>query len=96
MMLLPTCGAAVTVALGCLGLIFPGTVSRILGLQPTGPLGIAEIRATYGGFFMCLGVGCLVAQSVPVFTAAGAAWCAAAITRIASSFVDRSLSLIHI
>lgn len=92
MMLLPHCGAAVTAAIGCLGLLFPGTVSRILGIQPTGPLGVSEVRATYGGFFMGLGVGCLVSQSVPVFTAVGAAWCAAAVARIVSSVVDRSRS----
>ncbi|MFY8220976.1 MAG: DUF4345 family protein [Pirellulales bacterium] len=92
MMMLPNFGAAVTAAIGCLGLLLPGTVSRVLGIRPEGPLGTAEFRATYGGFFMCLGIGCLVAQSVPVFTVVGAAWCAAALARLISSAVDASRS----
>jgi hypothetical protein len=53
-------------------------------------LGISEFRATYGGFFLCLGIGCLVAQSVQVFTVVGAAWCAAAFARIISYVFDSS------
>ncbi len=90
MMLLANCGALVTALLGCLGLLFPAAVGRVLGIEPERPLGISEFRATYGGFFLCLGIGCLFAQSVPAFTVVGAAWCAAALTRIASFVVDGS------
>lgn len=90
MTLVANCGAVVTAVLGCFGLLFPRLVSRVLGIQPDGPLGISEFRATYGGFFLCLGVGCLVAQSVPVFKVVGAAWCAAALTRTLSFAVDGS------
>ena len=93
MMLLPNCGAVATVVLGCLGLLFPKAVGRVLGLEPARPLGISEFRATYGGFFLCLGIGCLVAQSVPVFTVVGAAWCAAAFARMMSYVVDGSRSV---
>ena len=79
-----------TAVLGCLGLLFPSAVGRVLGLEPDRPLGISEFRATYGGFFLVLGIGCLFAQSVPVFTVVGAAWCAAALTRIVSFVVDGS------
>lgn len=90
MMLLPSCGAMVTAMLGCLGLLFPKRAGRVLGIQPDGALGISEFRATYGGLFLCLGIGCLVAQSVQVFTVVGAAWCAAAFARIISYAVDSS------
>jgi hypothetical protein len=90
MMLLPNSGAVVTAVLGCLGLLFPSAVGRVLGLEPDKPLGISEFRATYGGFFLCLGIGCLFAQSVPAFTVVGAAWCAAALARIVSFVVDGS------
>jgi hypothetical protein len=90
MMLLPNCGAVVTVVLGCLGLLFPKAVGRVLGIEPDRPLGISEFRATYGGFFLCLGIGCLVAQSVPVFTVVGAAWCAAGCARMLSYAFDGS------
>jgi hypothetical protein len=76
--------------LGCLGLLFPKRVGRVLGIKPDSPLGISEFRATYGGFFLCLGMGCLAAQSVQVFTVVGAAWCAAAFARIISYAVDSS------
>ena len=92
MMLLPNCGAAVTTVIGCLGLLLPAAVGRVLAIHPDGPLGISEFRATYGGFFMCLGIGCLIAQSVPVFTVVGAAWFAAAVVRLVSSVVDGSRS----
>lgn len=90
MMLLPNCGSVVTVMLGCLGLLFPKAVGRVLGIEPDRPLGISEFRATYGGFFLCLGIGCLVAQSVQVFTVVGAAWCGAALARMMSYAVDGS------
>jgi hypothetical protein len=90
MMLLPNCGSVVTVALGFLGLLFPKAVGRVLGIEPDRLLGISELRATYGGFFLCLGIGCLVAQSVQVFTVVGAAWCAAAFARIISYAADSS------
>jgi hypothetical protein len=90
MMLLPNCGALITASLGCLGLLFPSAVGRVLGLEPDRPLGISEFRATYGGFFLCLGIGCLIAQSAQVFTVVGAAWCAAAFARFMSYVVDGS------
>ena len=46
MMLLPNCGAVVTVMLGCLGLLFPKAVGRVLGIEPDRPLGISEFRAS--------------------------------------------------
>ena len=92
MMLLPNCGAVATVVLGCLGLLFPKAVGHVLGIEPARPLGISEFRATYGGFFLCLGIGCLVAQSVQVFTVVGAAWCAAAFARMMSYVIDGSRS----
>jgi hypothetical protein len=90
MMLLPNCGAIIAAILGCLGLLFPSAVGRVLRVKPDGPSGISEMRATYGGFFLCLGIGCLIAQSVPVFTVVGAAWCAAAVARAASCAIDGS------
>lgn len=92
MTLLANCGAVVTAVLGCFGLLFPNAVSRVLGIQPDGPLGISEVRATYGGFFLCLGIGCFVAQSPSAFAVVGAAWCAAAAARLLSLAIDGSRS----
>ena len=92
MMFLANCGALVTALLGCLGLLFPAAVCRVLGVDTQGPLGVSEVRATYGGFFLCLGIGCFVAQSPSAFTVVGAAWCAAAAARVLSFAVDGSRS----
>ena len=62
----------------------------VLGIDLDRPLGISEFRATYGGFFLCVGIGCFVAQSAQVFTVVGAAWCAAAFARLISCVVDGS------
>ena len=88
MMLLPNLGAVLTVVLGFLGLLFPKAVGRVLGIDLDRPLGTSEFRATYGGFFLSLGIGIIVAQSVQVFTIVGAAWCSAAIVRMVSCAVD--------
>ena len=92
MTLLANCGAVVTAVLGCLGLLFPSAVSGILGIRPDGPLGISEFRATYGGYFLCLGIGCFVAQYPSTFAVVGAAWCAAAAARVLSLTIDESRS----
>lgn len=85
-------GAVLTLILGCLGIMFPQRICRILGISPVSPLGVSELRATYGGFFLCLGAGCLVTQSDAVFQVTGTAWCGAAITRMISGVVDKSRS----
>jgi len=92
MTLIANLGAAITFILGCLGLLFPKQVSRLVGISPEGPLGMSELRATYGGFFLCLGIGCLVTQSDTAFLVAGSAWCGAAIARLISVAADKSRS----
>jgi hypothetical protein len=92
MTLLANIGAAITLILGCLGLLFPDRVSRIVGVSPVGPLGKSELRATYGGFFLCLGAGCLITQSDTAFLVAGSAWIGSAIARLISVAADKSHS----
>jgi len=92
MILIANLGAAVNVILGCLGLLFPQQVSRVLAMRPEGPRGISEVRATYGGFFLGLGLGCLATQSDTVFLVAGSAWYGAAIARLMSVMADKSRS----
>ena len=53
---------------------------------------MSEARAPYGGFFLCLGIGCFVAQSPSAVAVVGAAWCAAAAARLLSLAVDGSRS----
>jgi hypothetical protein len=74
-------GAVVTAMLGLLGLLAPRAVGAALGLRPHDRLGVSELRATYGGFFAALGVGCLLLQTRVAFALVGAGWCGAAIAR---------------
>jgi hypothetical protein len=92
MTMIANLGAMLTLFLGCLGLSFPQRICRLLGIIPNGPLGISELRATYGGFFLCLGTGCLVTQSEAAFQVTGVAWCGAALARLMSVVVDKSRS----
>ncbi len=83
-------GAAVTLALGLLGLLAPGKAAKVTNLQPLGKTGTSEIRATYGGFFAALGALCLVSQAPPIWLATGLAWLGAAAGRALSVAVDRN------
>ena len=85
-------GAMLTLFLGSLGLLFPKRICRLLGINPDGPLGVSELRATYGGFFLFLGAGCLFSQSEAAFQVAGTAWCGAALARLMSVAIDNSRS----
>jgi len=51
---LPVIGATITLIFGLLSLVMPLQVSRTLGIDPEGPLGLSEVRATYGGFLSAL------------------------------------------
>lgn len=85
-------GALLNLSLGFIGLLFPKRIGRILGISPIGSLGVSELRATYGGFFLCLGVACLATQSAQVYLVTGAAWCGAAMARLLSFGIDKSYS----
>jgi len=90
--LIPTVGAVITTVMGLAGLIFPLKVSLAIGLKPVSLLGRSEIRATYGGLFLALGLTCLWFQSDQVFAITGVAWLGAAIGRLCSILIDRSIS----
>jgi len=92
MTIIANLGAMLTLLLGCLSLLYPNRICRLLGITPSGPFGVSELRATYGGFFLCLGAGCLVAQSNAAFQVAGIAWCGAALARLLSLVIDKSHS----
>ena len=91
-MLIANGGAVITTLLGVLALLFPSSVARVLGVEARNPLGSSELRATYGGFFIGLGVGCWLAQSSVVFAVVGGAWCTAGCIRLLTICFERSLS----
>lgn len=83
-------GAAITAGLGVMGLVRPAAAAAFTSMQPVGRIGVSEIRATYGGFFVLLGAYALASQEPIAFTAAGLAWLGAAGGRAVSVLVDRS------
>ncbi|MEM8606050.1 MAG: DUF4345 family protein [Myxococcota bacterium] len=85
---LPLAAACVTIALGALGLLNPSGAQKFTGVSPGAREGISEIRATYGGFFLALGIVAFVHQHPLVFMTVGLAWCGAAAARFLSLFVD--------
>lgn len=87
--MLATLGAVVTIGLGLFGAIWPHRAAAFVGISPLGGLGLSEIRATYGGLFIALGLSCLYSQNPNAFFVAGAAWCGAAAMRLPSLFLDK-------
>lgn len=83
-------GATITAAMGMMGLVSPTTASKVTGLSPSGKLGLSEIRATYGGLFLAMGLWALISRDQDVFITVGLAWGGAAAGRIVSVVLDRS------
>lgn len=91
--LLPIAGAIVTTALGFMGLVMPQKAARFTNLAPEGLIGWSEIRATYGGFFLSLGLSCLYFQMEILYFVCGMAWIGAALGRTLSVVIDKSTEI---
>lgn len=75
-------GLGMTVLLGSLSLLLGSKMANLLGYGKTlSPLGNIEFRATYGAFFVTLGVLGIGLNSQDVYQLIGACWLAAGITR---------------
>jgi hypothetical protein len=85
-------GAILTTVLGIGGLLKPLVVAKLVGLTPSEPHGISEIRATLGGFFIGLGGFALYSQNTVIYEAVGIGWVGAAIARIFSLIIDRKIN----
>lgn len=95
-LILANIGAVVTTLLGLLGLFLPDKAAAFVSISPVGLNGRSEIRATYGGLFVALGVACIVTQAEIAFMVAGAAWLGASVGRIYSALVDRNSDIKNI
>jgi hypothetical protein len=94
--LLAPAGALASALLGALGLCAPLRAARMVGLSPLGARGVSELRATYGGLFLGLGLAALLWQQPAAYGVAGTAWLGAAVARLASIVLDRSVSALNI
>ncbi len=80
-----------TIAVGVVALIWPNSTTSFIGLEPTGPRGITELRAVMGAFFIALGAAPLLLRVPETFRMLGIAYLAVAVVRTISMFADRSI-----
>ena len=86
MLILQEIGASISLLLGLMGVVSPSAVEKFVSIQAVGELGVSEIRATYGGFFLGVSIYALFIQETQVFIALGFAWLGAALVR-AGTFI---------
>jgi Domain of unknown function (DUF4345) len=94
--LLNLTGAILTAGLGIMGLLNPLLTAYTIGIKPSEPRGISELRATYGGLFIGLGMSALYFQEPAIYITLGCGWIGAAIARIYSILIDRQISKLNI
>lgn len=82
--LLPILASAITALLGLMGVLCPKCAASFVGLSLHDALAEAEVRATYGGFFLGLGMAALLLKSPLIYTCLGTAWLCAAFARCMS------------
>ncbi|MET0168885.1 MAG: DUF4345 family protein [Aliihoeflea sp.] len=83
--------AAVTVLFGLMTLFAPRLSLRILRLQttPDHPEAVAEARATMSGFYLGLGLCCILLAQPLLYLTLAAAWSLTAFGRVVSMLSDR-------
>jgi len=86
---------SVTVVFGIVLLFAPGLSFRLLRLQtaPEHPEALAEARATMSGFYLGLGLCCILLAQPLLYLALGASWLFTAFGRIVSMMSDRGNTL---
>ncbi|MEO1340510.1 MAG: DUF4345 family protein [Cyanobacteria bacterium J06635_13] len=90
--ILPTIASTIVIALGIAALVSPLKIAQLVNIEPDGLTGIAEIRATFSGFFLGLGASALYYNGHIIFIAVGTAWLSAALGRIISMICDRNMT----
>ena len=87
-----TAGAILHLFFGLAGLLIPARVAAEISLQPLGKLGLSEMRATFGGIFLGLGVAMLLLNTADTYAVVSAGWFGAAVARLISIVIDREPS----
>ena len=81
--------ALATAATGVLVLIKPDAAYGFIGLTATGPRGVSEMRAIFGGLFIALGIAPLFLGAT-AYRMLGIGYLAIAAARLFSIFFDHS------
>lgn len=89
--------AAITVVFGLILLFAPRFSYRLMRLQtvPEHPEALSESRATMSGFYLGLGLCCLLLDQPLLYLALGASWGFTAFGRIVSMMSDRGNTLFN-
>lgn len=85
-----TLGLLIVIALGMLGIGFPNTVARFVRISALGQTGLSEIRATYGGLFLGMGIFGLWSSDPQIATTIGIGFGCAALARASSALLEKS------
>jgi hypothetical protein len=87
--------AAVTVFFGVLLLFAPRVSLRILRLRPTDmhPEAVSEARATMAGFYLGVGICCILLAQPLLYMALGFSWAFTAFGRVISMLSDNGNTL---
>ncbi len=89
LMILKAVAALATAAVGVLALVKPTAVYDFTGIVASGPRGISEIRAIFGGLFIALGIAPLF-LGAPGYRMLGIGYLVIAVTRAFSIVFDQS------
>jgi hypothetical protein len=87
LLILKIVAALATAATGLLSFVKPDAVYGFTGLTATGPRGVSEVRAVFGGLFIALGLAPTVLGQYQIL---GIGYLAIALTRTISIFLDKS------
>lgn len=80
-----------TIATGLLALLKPKSIDGFTGITATGPRGITEIRAIFGGLFIGLGGAALLLNDPAAYQMLGITYGAIAVVRVISMLLDKSV-----
>jgi hypothetical protein len=92
------CCAAITTLVGLLFLFAPRTGLRLIGLQavPARRGALAGSRATIAGFYLGLGLSCILLAQPLLYMALGFGWAFTAFGRLVSMLSDKGVTLYNI
>ncbi len=87
--------AVASMAIGLISMLFPKSFARLLGLSFASGShnGISEMRSTFGGMWVGLGLACLLLAQPLTYFALGLAFAGAVLGRLISMIFDRSFNL---
>ncbi len=82
--------AAVTILFGLIALFAPGITLKILRLEtrPDHPEAVAEARATMSGFWLGVGICCILMAQPLLYMALGISWALTAFGRLVAMMSD--------